>query len=222
MIRAWHFLFGDMLSDEDMIAGDARPWRIGEKRRYREVQIDAGQDTLTQQGYYSSPTLWNALFHADGPVACLVEVSKPLISKRTRFGVLQISRERRLLNAYDASAELRLFACDCASRVLPLYERGNRSAAPRTAIDTARHFARRECSLSELEVALGSARDAAEAATGQARIAACAAMATAFDASEAAIAASCGAAWAAGRVERARQRRRFTNLNRALFSAVEV
>jgi hypothetical protein len=37
MIRAYHFLVGDMRSDEDKIAGNARPWRIGEKRRYIEV-----------------------------------------------------------------------------------------------------------------------------------------------------------------------------------------
>jgi hypothetical protein len=215
MIRAYHFLLGDMRSDENMIIGNARPWRIG---RYIEVQIDAGHDTVTQRGYYSSPTLWSALFHADGPVACLVEVSEPFVTKRTRFGTFQISRERRLLDAYEASAELRLFACDCASRVLQLYEPGNRNAAPRTAIDTACRFARGECSLSELEAALSSAREAAEAAIGKARIAAYAATATAFDnASDAAMAASWGASWAAGRAERARQRRRLRGLNRTLF-----
>jgi hypothetical protein len=135
---------------------------------------------VTQRGYFSSPTLWSELFHADEPMACLVEVSEPLVSQPTRFGTWQISLERRMLAANDASAELRLFACDCASRVLQLYERGNRNAAPRTATDTARRLARGECSLSELEVAPSSAREAAEAATGKARICGLRATSTAF------------------------------------------
>jgi hypothetical protein len=220
MIRAYRFLFSDMHSDEDMIAGNARPWRIGERRCYHPIQIDAGEETVTQLGYRSSPTLWSALLHADGPVVCLVEVSEPIVIERTRFGTLQVSRERRLLNAYDASAELRLFACDCASRVLQLYECENRNAGLRTAIETARRFARGECSMSELKISLCSAREAAEASTGKARVAAVAAMCAAFDeASDAAIAAGWGASWAAGRAERERQYRRFKSLSRSFFQA---
>lgn len=213
MIRAYHFLSGDMRSDEDMIAGNACPWRIGETRRYREVRIATCQYSATQLGYHSSPTLWSALLHADGPVACLVEVSEPLVRKRSRFGRLQISRERRLLDARDVSAELRVFACDCADRVLHLYERRNRSSAPRMAIEAARGFAQGECSRHELEGAMRYAREALEAATGNARIAACTAMATAFgDASDAAITASYGAYWVKGRTERTRQRGGFAEL----------
>jgi hypothetical protein len=216
-IRAYHFLFRDMRSDEDMIAGNERPWRVGETRRYREVRIDAGPYTATQLGYHSSPTLWSALHCADGPVACLVEVSEPLVSERTRFGTLQISRERRLLDARDVSAELRLFACNCASRVLHLYERRNRNIAPRIAIETARRFALGDCSRRELEAALRSGREAARATSGKARVAAWAATVAAFhDASDAANATSYGASLAAGRGERVRQRRYFTSLNLAV------
>jgi hypothetical protein len=222
MIRAYHFLLGNMRSDEDVIAGNARPWRVGETRNYHGVRIDAGEYTVEQLGYHSSRTLWSALQNADGPVACLVEVSEPLSIRRTRFGQFQISRQRRLINARDVSAELRLFGCECATRVLHLYERRYQSAAPRKAVEAARHFALGDCSQAELKVAFRSAREAAGAATNKARIAAWAATATAFDdASNAALAASWGAFWAGGRAERDCQRRRFKSLGQGLFPDVD-
>jgi Imm-5 like putative immunity protein len=219
MIRAYHFLFGDMRCDEDLIAGNVQPWRVGETRRYREVRINAGQFVIIQLGYHSSPTLWSALLNADGPVACLVEVSEPHLTQRTGGGWLQISRERSLLEARDLSTELRLFACDCASRVLPLYERYHHGVrGPRKAIESARRFVAGSGSQGELSAALRSAREAAEAATGKARSAAWAATATAFDdASAAATAAAWFSRWAAGKMERHWQRSRFALLGRALF-----
>ena len=55
----------------------------------------------------------------------------------------------------------RLFACDCAERVLPLFEKESpEDKRPRYAIEVSRRFANREATQSEL----AAARDAAEAA----------------------------------------------------------
>lgn len=57
--------------------------------------------------------------------------------------------------------EQRLFACDCAERVLPIFERERPGdKRPREAIETARRFARGEASERELSVAEEAAWDA--------------------------------------------------------------
>jgi len=76
---AFHFLMSDMRSDEDLIAGNDRPWAVGETRVYTAIQLDAGGgETIESYGYHSSPTLWDAFLNADGPIAALVGVSEPL------------------------------------------------------------------------------------------------------------------------------------------------
>jgi hypothetical protein len=76
MVRAYHFLSEDLRSDEDMITGNSVPWRIAETRAFTPVAIDVGNEEIVSEiGYRSSPTLWDAFLQADGPVACLVEVS---------------------------------------------------------------------------------------------------------------------------------------------------
>src|SRR5271167_91587 len=125
MLQAYHFLFEDFQSDEDMIARNPLPWRLGELRTYTPITIDAGDgETISQIGYRSSPTLWDAFLQADGPIACLVEVSEIISTEGdVEAGFVQVSIERRLLAATDIRSDLRLFACDCAERVLYLYER---------------------------------------------------------------------------------------------------
>jgi hypothetical protein len=106
----------------------------------------------------------------------------------------------------------RLFACDCAERVLPLYEAYYDDDSPRKAIEVARRYADGKAAVEELtaaweaawEAALNASRDAgwaaAWAATEDAARAAAwaAAWAAARDASrEASRAASRYAAWAA-------------------------
>jgi hypothetical protein len=177
-------------SDEEVIGGDAHPWRIGETRRYRKVRIEAGEnDAFARLGYNSSPSLGSALFLADGPIACRVEVSEPFRRIRTERGRIQINRRRRLLDARDLGLELRLFACDCASRILHLYESANSSSAPRSAIETTRLFGKGNSSQDVLESAMRSAREVAESVNGKARLAAWAATASSFeDATDAATA----------------------------------
>jgi len=63
----------------------------------------------------------------------------------------------------------RLFACDCAERVLPIYEKDYpKDKRPRQAIEVARRYAEGKASDSELAAARDAARDAAWAAAGDA------------------------------------------------------
>ena len=96
---------------------------------------------------------------------------------------------------FISEQNLRLFACDCAERVLPIFEKeypeDNR---PRKAIETARLFANGEATQKEMAAAWDAARDAAWAAAWDAAMDA--ARAVAWDAARAAARA---AAWAAAR-----------------------
>ena len=78
----------------------------------------------------------------------------------------------------------RLFACDCAERVLPIYEKKYNDPRPRNAINTARLFAEGKATREELAAARDAAWDAAWAAAWDA-------------AGDAARAAAWDAAWAA-------------------------
>ena len=222
MLRAYHFLYEDLHSDEDVIAGNSVPWRIGEIRAYTPVTIDAGEgETISQTGYRSSPTLWDALLQADGPIACLVEVSEPISTEGdVETGFLQVSRERRLLAVRDLHSDLRLFACDCAERVLYLYEREfPGDDRPRRAIQVARDHACDRATAAELRSACilaGSAVDTARSG-GAARCAAMSARGSAVErAEEAAVLVIWTAGWAAdgknavGGAERAWQRALFS------------
>ncbi len=200
MNRAYHFISDDMRSDEDLIAGRDDPWRIGEMRTYIPVTLDTGDgEFITQSGYHSSPTLWDAMMRADGPIACAVEISDP-VSTGGDFeqGRFQISNSRKLLAAIDLSSDLRLFACACAERVLSIFETawpGN--DRPRLAINIALDYARQRATAEDLQSALILARDAAGKASGIARIAAMAAFGVTFsEAQDAALSAMRAARWA--------------------------
>jgi len=222
MRRAYHFPFEDLRSHEDMTAGNSLPWRIGEIRAYTPITMDAGAgETISQIGYCSSPTLWDAFLQADGPIACVVEVSEAISSEGdAEAGLVQISRQRRLLAVRDIRSELRLFACDCAERVLHLYEREYPADdRPRRAIQVARDHAYGRATTAEFRAALILARSAADAApSGSA--ARCAALSACGSASEepqdAALLAIWTAGWAAdgkdsaGSAERAWQRALFS------------
>ena len=205
-----------------MIAGNSIPWRIGEIRAYTPVTIDAGDgETISQLGYRSSPTLRDAFLQADGPIACLVEVSEPISTEGdVEAGIVQISNERRLLAAIDIRSDLRLFACDCAERVLYLYETAySADDRPRKAIQIARNYAQGRATAAELRSALvlaGNAEDVAPLGS-PARCAAGAASGSANEEpQDAAVLAIWTAGWAAdgknaaGGAERAWQRALFS------------
>jgi len=103
-VRAYHFLREDMTT----MFGNEPPWKVGETRTVE------GKCILCTYGYHSSPTWFDALRYATGPVACKVEVSRPV----ERDSHKQVSQTRTLLDYRDASHTLRRFACDCAERIL--------------------------------------------------------------------------------------------------------
>ena len=101
-----------------------------------------------------------------------------------------VARKVRLVSetAWDERTA-RLFACDCAEHVLPIYEQDYPDDnCPRHAIEVARRYANGEATVQELTAARDAARDAACRATGD----------VAWHATgDAAGAAACAAAWAA-------------------------
>lgn len=72
-------------------------------------------------------------------------------------------RQARLLRPISTYNEriLRLFACDCAERALPLHEAVLDDTRPRECIATARRYANGEATGAELDAAWAAARDAA-------------------------------------------------------------
>jgi hypothetical protein len=80
-------------------------------------------------------------------------------------------------------SKLRLFACDCAEQVLPLFEREYpEDKRPRVAIETARRFANGEATQQELAAAWDAAGAAAGAAAWAAAWATAGATARAYQA----------------------------------------
>ena len=105
-----------------------------------------------------------------------------------------VARKVRLVSetAWDERTA-RLFACDCAEHVLPIYEQDYPDDnCPRHAIEVARRYANGEATVQELTAAWDAARAAAQDAIGATRYAA---WASAQDA----IGATRYAAWAAER-----------------------
>lgn len=228
MIKAYHFLPDDMRADEDIVAGLDEPWHIGDTRKYTPVKIGSGDgEFITEFGYHSSKTLWDALMQSNGPIACLVEVSTPLFSSDSAEGSSsQTSEVRKLIAAVDARFELRRFACDCAERVLSIYEdRYPNDDRLRQAIEVARRFADGAASAEDLQAALALVRGAADVASGQSRMAAFSAFGTTLrEAQDAAITAARSAMWAIdGRTtpgpERTWQRAHFDQLFAHLFAS---
>ena len=189
MVRAYHFLESDMTSSY----GTDEPWKVGETRKL------TGEVGLCVRGFHSSPTPFDALGYAQGPVLCLVDVSKPAETDTDK----QVSRRRTLVAAVDVTRQLHEAAIRIALDVLPIYEkRYPEDERPRKAIETKQLWLDGNASDEELAAARDAAREAArDAARGAARDAAWAA---AWDAAwaaawDAAWAAARGAAWAAAR-----------------------
>jgi hypothetical protein len=178
-VKAYQLLGSDMWSDEHPCLESRLPWSVGERRTF--VPFRCGDDECFMHhvnGYESSPTLWDALMHGFGPIACVFEVSEPVeIKIDANFGTSQISVTKTLLRAFDVSSELRTLACDCAERVLPIYEQAcPGDERPRRAIDVSRRLALGKASLAELDAAWNLAKIAAHAGDGLAYAAAYAAM----------------------------------------------
>ncbi len=221
-MRAYHFLKADMTAG----SGNEKPWTIGEKRTIK------GDIVLCERGYHSSPSWWDALQYAPGPMACLVEITRPVQKDQDK----QVSHTRTLIAAVSVERECRLFACDVAEEALHLAKVED----PRSwkAIEVSRKFADGQATDKDLAAARDAARaaawDAAWAAAWDAAWAAArdAAWAAARDAARAAAwdaarAAARDAAWDAARdaawdAARDAQTKRFNSVIDGVFEAVGV
>ena len=107
-----------------------------------------------------------------GPAIFEAEYRGEAIESDTKIVV----REARLLRRFENWNErtARLFACECAERVLSIFEREYpHDDRPRRAVETTRRYANGEATSEELAAASAAARDAAwDAASAAARAAA--------------------------------------------------
>lgn len=161
-MKAYHFLTTAYRSG----SGNEPAWQVGETRQFKSTPI------LCVCGYHSSPTLWDALRYAPGPIACLVDISRPVEKDDTKY----VSRRRTLVKAINIERELRLFAVNCAEHVLHLYESAfPGDDRPRKAIQAARDYANGRISRHAVYAAAhaahaaNAARDARVAARDAAR-----------------------------------------------------
>ena len=92
-MKGYHFLQADMTAG----SGDEAPWEIGEKRTI----ADPSKIVLCEYGYHSSPSLWDALPYACGPVACLVEISDPIAVDNEANRRKAVSASRKLITAVN-------------------------------------------------------------------------------------------------------------------------
>ena len=207
---AYHFCREDLTSPN----APKMVWKVGQTRTMK------GKIVPCKRGFHASPSLWDALPYAPGPIACLVELGGTIIPHGDdKFA----ASSRKLLAAVDVSKELRLFAADCAEHVIHLFEREYpNDDRPRKAIEAARAYAEGEIDKAAAwaagDAALDAARDAGSA--GAAWAAGSAALAAAGDASMATFAAGDAARAKRddARAEREWQRTRFDQRFGHLFS----
>ena len=157
-------------------------WTLGQERTLK------GGIVPCRYGYHASPSLWQALTYAPGPLACKVQLSGEIIPHGDDK---YAASTRKLIAAVNIERELQLFAADCAEHVLYLFERERpNDDRPRKAIQAARDFVADEIGV--------AAWDAAKAAAGAAARAAARA-AAGDEIGAAARAAAWAAAWAAAK-----------------------
>ncbi|MBC7350451.1 MAG: hypothetical protein H5U05_10820 [Candidatus Aminicenantes bacterium] len=129
------------------IEGELKPCRNG----YHVVTLEQLPDWLGERIFEVEPG--DEIVHADN---------------KSVTRTCRLTRECTGWNERTA----RLFACDCAERVLPLYEARYDDDRPRKAIETARRYAEGKADVEELaaaraaawEAALNASRDASRAA----------------------------------------------------------
>ena len=178
---AWKFLRDNLRSG----SGSEPAWEVGKERKHPGPYVVCGS------GYHASPTPWEALQYAKGPMLALVEVSKTEDSQDDKVCVASMT----MLKAVNVERALHELACTYAEDVLPIYEKDYpKDKRPRKAIETKRKWLDGKAT----DRQLAAARAAAGATAGDA------AWAAAVDAAWAAARAAAGdaaraAAWAAAR-----------------------
>jgi hypothetical protein len=172
--ESWHGGSGKWVKNRwRTVSGEIIPCENG-------LHLCRPQDLIAWLG----PVIWEAEVEGD-----LVEADDKVIAAKARV-------VRRIENWNERTA--RLFAADCAERVLPIFEKHQpNDDRPRKAIESARAFANGKVDRKALAAARAAAWAAADAAGAAARAAARAAAWAAADAAWDAAGAAADAAWAA-------------------------
>lgn len=163
-------------------------WEPGE---WREV---TGELVLCENGLHGCDGE-RQLVQWLGPLVCEMEYDGEVVLGEDKV----LGRRARLTRIVETWNErtARLFVCDCAERVLPIFERELvDDSRPRVAIETARRYANGEATREELAASWDAAMDAARSAMAAASAAA---MTAAWDAAMAAARSVSYAAWVAAR-----------------------
>jgi hypothetical protein len=135
--QGWYFTEGRDV-DEDGV-------RIRKHERLpKDVKLDMDSSYLS-----ASKSALDALSYAPGPWLRRVELRGEMLIDEDRA----FARERvTLAGPVDVSRELRIFACDCGERVLPLFEAKHPGDdRPRRAIEVARRFADGDATMAEMQ-----------------------------------------------------------------------
>jgi hypothetical protein len=153
--------------------GDEPGWRDGEERTVARPE----DVCMCEWGYHAADSWLIALPWAPGPIACRVRLE---VAHRENG---KLVGPRRLLVAHvDASPELRLFAVDCAERILQRERSAGRELerASWKVVEASRRYARGEIGTTELERAAAEAEATAYASCGFESYAAYSAFYTAY------------------------------------------
>ena len=177
---AWHFLSEDKRLGYD----DGRLVEVGQTLECK------GDPALCSNGMHGSVRLIDAVYYANGPIACRVEIDGDVIEGEDKL----CGRRRTVLWMLDATRLLHEFACTCAEDALALVEQPDERSVE--AIAAKRKWLRGEITDKELDSAWVAAWDAALGAASWAAAWAASrddALAAAEDASRAAAWATAGA-----------------------------
>jgi hypothetical protein len=121
---------------------------------------------LCAVGLHACKSPLAALAYTPGPWVSRVRLEGDVLTDESKACA---TRRVRLAGPVDVSRELRLFAADCAERVLPAFARAvPGDPRPRNAIGVARQFANGKATKQELAAAWDPAWAAAWAAAGDA------------------------------------------------------
>ena len=158
-LEAWHFLKADGRSSE----GRRRPSRDGAIERHR------GRLVPCESGLHSSPTPWDALCYAPGPLLSRVLIPEVGEHTLTHGNPIDkyVSTRRLRVQTLDISRELRLFACDEAEAALDRVAArgGTIDQRSRDAVAVARRFAVGEASEADMSAAASASWSAAASAS---------------------------------------------------------
>ena len=147
----YHFLNTNMMAAK----GLESPWQVGETRAITTKPI------MWKRGYHASPTPYDALQYALGPVLCEVTLGGTILT----YSDKSVAQSRTLIAAIDVTPELGAWVCDCAERVLYIFEvRNPNDNRPRKALEMARKCLIGYALRKELSIATARAADAARAA----------------------------------------------------------